>query len=132
MQQFMSMVLSIEIFIMCVSGSFYFIGAELGLTAIQRLGQPTNDATPADSLQNLNSTFRATASTYQTKPFDALLIFGDFSRAITNFMNIISGGYLFNVMQHLGIFPASFTIIIQVVFGLSVIMTLIYLVSGRG
>lgn len=122
MQQFMAMVLSIQIFVISVSAAFYFFGTELGISALTDRSL---------DLTHLQTTLNSTAQSYQTNPFNAALIFGDFGRGITNFMNIISGGYLFTLMAKFGM-AQSFIYGVQIIFGIGVVMTLIYLVSGRG
>jgi hypothetical protein len=74
---------------------------------------------------------KATAQEYRTNPFNIAFIFGDFGRAVTEFMKVVTSGYVFDMMGLFG-FPQSFITGVQVVFSLGVIMTLIYLISGRG
>lgn len=122
MREFMYMVLSAQLFVICISGGMWFFGSELGITAI---------ADRSLDMDALTNSFNATAQDYQTDPFNAIFIFGDFGRAITEFLNIVSGGYIFSMMGLFG-FAQSFITGVQVAFGLGVIMTLVYLISGRG
>jgi len=122
MQQFMATVLWSEFFIMCIAVAFWVFGTELGLTQIQ--------ARSVD-LEAIEQRYNSTAQGYETSPFNAAFIFGDFGRAITEFMTSIFHGNLGVMIAKFG-FAASFTLGIIVLDGLAAVCTLIYLVSGRG
>jgi hypothetical protein len=62
--------------------------------------------------------------------FNVDFIFGDYGKAITVFMNMISGGYIVQTMELLA-FPDYFTIPFQAIIGVMTLGGLIYLVSGR-
>lgn len=122
MREFMYMVLSAELFVICISGAMWFFGHELGVQAI---------SDHSLDLENLETSFNNTAQTYRTNPWDFRFIFGNFLQGITEFLNVVSGGYIFDMMALFG-FAESFVTGVQVIFGLGVIFTLIYLASGRG
>lgn len=122
MREFMYMILSAQLFVICISAAMWFFGQELGIPDVEDRSL---------NMEGLEDSFNATAQTYRTGGFDPIFIFGDFQKAITQFLDIVSGGYVFDMMALFG-FAQSFVVGIQVIFGLGVIATLIYLISGRG
>ncbi|WP_431753939.1 hypothetical protein [Nitrososphaera sp.] len=62
--------------------------------------------------------------------FNTAFIFGDFGKAITVFMQMISGGYIVETLQLL-YFPDYFLVPFQAIVGVMTLGGLIYLVSGR-
>jgi len=122
MQELMRIVLSIEMFIMCISCGMWFFGEQLNMTTIKNMSLP---------LETLASNFNATVLGYETNPYNPAFIFGDFGRAITQFMQIVSGNYVFNIMGLFGM-PISFIVGVSVIYFFAVLGTLIYLISGRG
>ena len=62
--------------------------------------------------------------------WNPVLIFGDFTRTITVFMEIISGGYIVTTLENLGL-PAFFTVQFQTILGVMTLGSLGYLISGR-
>lgn len=122
MQEMMRIVISLELFALCVAAAFWFFGTELGIIAIRDRSL---------DLEALQENYNATAQTYQTDPFNIALVFGDFGRAITQFMQAVATGELQELAQRWG-FVQIFLFGFLTVIGLLVIMTLIYLVSGRG
>jgi len=122
MQQFMSIVLSLEFFILCISGSFWFFGHELGITAISQRSL---------DIEAKAQSYNDTSQSYETTGFNVALIFGDWGRSITEFFNAIQAGDPVAMMQLFG-FPGSFIQWIIAIDGLAIILTVIYLFSGRG
>jgi hypothetical protein len=122
MQEFMRITLSIELFALCLAGGMWFFGSELGIIAIQDRSL---------DLETLEHNYNTTAHDYQTSPFNITLIFGDFGRAITNFMSAVASNDIQNLIQRWGL-AQSFLFIVIVILGFCVVCTLIYLVSGRG
>lgn len=122
MQQLMAMVLSLELFVMCISTGFWFFGEQLNMSTIKHYSL---------NITTLNRSFNATVLGYETNPYNPAFIFGDFGRGITQFMQIVTGNYFFGIMGLFG-FPESFIIAVSVIYFFAVIGTLIYLISGRG
>lgn len=122
MREFMLMVLSAQLFVMCISGAMWFFGTELGVSAIsdRSLGVDLPEAE-----------FNATAQSYATNPFNIVFVFGDFTAALTQFFNVVSGGYVFTMMSLFG-FAQSFITGMQVIFSLGVVLSASYILSGRG
>lgn len=122
MQQFMAMVLGLEFFILCIAGSFWFFGTELGIIAIKDRSL---------DLEEIEAQYDTTAQGYETSPFNAVFVFGDFGRAITEFMATLVSGDTPELMARFG-FAQSFIFIIILLTAFAVICTLIYMISGRG
>lgn len=122
MREFMAMVLSAQLFVVCISSGMWFFGSELGIPGI---------ADRSLNMDTLESDFNATAVSYETDPFNALFIFGDFVTGVNQFFHVVSGGYVFSMMSLFG-FAQSFITGIQVAFGLGVILSAAYIISGRG
>jgi len=122
MQEFMRITLSIELFALCIAGSAWFIGTELNIIAIRDRSL---------DLEQLENDYNATAQDYETNPFNIALIFGDFGRAITQFMAAVASGDMQDLISLWGL-GGTFLFIIIVILGFCVVCTLIYLVSGRG
>lgn len=119
------MVLSAQVFVICISAGMYFFGTELGISKITDYSL---------NMAALNDTFKRQAEEYDQSDegggFNIIFVFGDFTKAITQFMQIVTGHYVFNMMEKFG-FAQSFVVGTQVIFGLGVVGSLIYLISGR-
>jgi hypothetical protein len=126
------MLISVYLFFLCVSAGFWYFGVEL-----QRAGVFTEGNNPAIdrslNFTTLNNNFNSTAEGYEGGAgFNPAFIFGDFGKAITEFMNVVTGGYAVQMLGKLG-FPESMQTIVQtIVVGFGSIGALIYLISGRG
>lgn len=112
----------INFLFICINLGFYFIGNAFTQPTIS--GKSLNFTT-------LNSDSNSTVQGFQGGGgFNTAFIFGDFGKAITVFMNLISGGYVVNTLTVLG-FPDYFVIPFQAILGIGTVVSLIYLVSGR-
>lgn len=122
MQPLLHMVLAFNLFIFCINVGFYFIGNGLGIDGVSKMSMDVTTTTA-----NLNSTSQEFSS---EGGFNPELIFGDFGRAITLFMQMISGGYVLDTMQSVGL--SEYLILpIQMVLGFMTVGSLLYLLSGR-
>lgn len=123
--------MSVYFFFLCISAGFWYFGKELENSGIVTEG---NNPILGRSLDfdEVNTGFNSTAAGYEGGAgFNPSFIFGDFGKGITEFMNIVSGGYVLQMMTKLG-FPQSFQTIMQVlVMGFGAIGALVYYISGR-
>ena len=122
MRDLMQITLAVSLFGLIMNGSFYFVGTALGVPAI--VGYSSDLQAIENNLDTQAQSFNNTGG------FNPALIFGDFGKAITVFMNLISGHYFLIVLTSFG-FAESFVFMLQVVFGFLTVASLIYLVSGR-
>lgn len=123
--------LGVYMFCLCISAGFWYLGTELANAGIVSAANPIIDRSL--DLQALNNTLSGDVQDFQDdqNAWDVTLIFGNFFSGATNFMKIISGGYLMDLLVKFG-FPESMQLIVQVVIiGFGAFAALIYYVSGR-
>jgi hypothetical protein len=123
MQAWFSAVLTLNLFFFCINLGLYMVNAAF-YTDTETL-QPKVNFTTLQA--DVNST---TAGFGDGNGFNTAFIFGDYGKAITVFMNMISGGYIVQTLE-LFAFPDYFTIPFQAIIGVMTLGGLIYLVSGR-
>lgn len=123
MRDFFQMVLVLDLFFFCIN---------LGLYMVNSAFYPdTETLQPVVNFTQLNENSTAIADGFGGGGgFNTAFIFGDFGKAITVFMQMISGGYIVETLQLLA-FPAYFTIPFQAIVGIMTVGALVYLVSGR-
>lgn len=123
MRDALVMLIGAYLFILCVNGALWFLGNAFGLDTVSGL--------------SLNFTSLNTNLTNQGKEFgedggfNPELIFGDFGKGITQFWQLISGGFLMEFMERLGL-DSNFILPMQVtVVGFLGVIAGIYYISGR-
>lgn len=122
-QELARSVVWIYVFVLCLSVGLWWLGNQFSIPAIADKSLP---------LEQLAESYNTTSQTYAGGAgFNPSFIFGDFPKAITEFMSIVTGGYLYKIMLLFG-FPGDLVTGMQALTGFMVIGSLIYLVSGRG
>lgn len=122
MRDLYQIVVALFMFMLCINGGFWFIGNALGIPGI---------AVYSTDFETLNQTYGNQANEFEDDGgFNPALIFGDFGRGITVFMELISGKYVLATMTNFGL-SESFILPIQVIVGFMTVVSLVYLVSGR-
>src|SRR6185503_16222728 len=115
-------ILWVYVFILCLSAGLWFFGEQLAIPAIADKSLP---------LDELADGYNSTVLGYEGGAgFNPVFLFGDYGKSITEFLNIIFGGYLYKMLLLFG-FAQSFITGMVVITGFLVVGTLIYLVSGR-
>lgn len=65
--------------------------------------------------------------------FSTVFIFGDYVKALQFFVNSFTGGYLWSTLDLIGVnFHPFFIMGLQAIWGVIVVYTFVYLISGRG
>lgn len=122
MRVLFEIVLAFNLFVLCINVGFYFIGNGLGIDSVSNMSL---------DVETINSELNSTSQDFGTQGgFNPELIFGDFGRAITLFMQIISGGYILETLTNVGL-SQDLIIPMQMVIGFSTVISLLYLLSGR-
>ena len=124
MQAWFSAVLTINLFFFCINMGLYMVNAAFY--------PDTDTLQPKVNFTSLKGNVSTITDGFETDGgFNTAFIFGDFAKAITVFMQMISGGYIVETLQLLA-FPVYFTLPFQAIVGVMTVGGLIYLVSGRG
>ena len=128
MQAWFSAVLTINLFFLCINLGLYLVNSAF-------YPEQANTDRPAIpqyvNFTQLNQTNAAIVDDFGNGGgFNPALIYGDFLKAGSTFLQLISGGYIFQTLQLLG-FPSYFTYAFQGVVGVMTVGGLLYLVSGR-
>jgi hypothetical protein len=78
-----------------------------------------------------NATIHTQTGEYNsTGGFNIELIFGDFTKALSTFVNLATGAFVVSTLTNIG-FPSTFVIPFQVILGFFGLISLAYLISGR-
>ena len=121
-QELARSVIWIYVFVLCLSVGLWWFGNQFNIPAIADKSLP---------LDELADDYNATSQTYAGGAgFNPAFIFGDFPKAITDFMSIIFGGYLYKTLLLFG-FPGDLVTGLTALTGFLVVGSLVYLVSGR-
>lgn len=124
MREALVILLSLYGFFLCVNLGFWWIGNTLGVESL------TGNSI---DFETLNSTMAGHADDFESGGgFNFDFIFGDFGKGLTQFWNIISGGYLLATMTNIG-FDENFIFPLQVIaVGYLGVIAGVYYISGRG
>jgi len=128
MQAWFSAVLSINLFFLCINLGLYMANSAFYPEQADTDSPVIPQAVNFTAL-NENSTV-IVDSFGDGGGFNPALIFGDFIKAGTTFMQLVSGGYIVQTLNLLG-FPGYFTMAFQGIVGVMTIGGLLYIVSGR-
>jgi hypothetical protein len=116
-------------FFLILNRSFWAIGSALGIPSIEAIG---------GDIEALEGNYTSQAESFEGGDrFNTALIFGDFTKGLSTFANLATGGYVVDSVTRLGIFDDGsggtqpFIFMFQVILGFMGVISLAYLVSGR-
>ena len=117
------MVLVLDLFFFCINLGLYMVNAAF-YPDTETLQPKVNFTSLQGNVSTITDSFEGGGG------FNTAFIFGDFGKAITVFVLMISGGYIVETLQLL-YFPIYCTLPFQAIIGTLTVGGLIYLVSGR-